>query len=739
MNTNLLYVPFRATEDVDLGNELRQVITRHYFQAPSSFTSDLNRASDLRHVVARLSDGKVSALAITLVGEYLHLLKTLLKKFPDDCVEFRWALTIGHGRHALEPVPLIHSEQWQVTWQLGAIYSQLALLEPRHTDAGLKNACNYFKLALGTYQYLLGLRLLLNPEQIPRDCDSHTLECLQTMMVAQAQETIWQKGLADGMKDSLIARLSIQASEYYEKAVAAGTELPYIILEWLNHLRVKQHHFKAAAHFRMATVSLAAHQYGAQVGHLKVAAAACNQAARHKRYVHDFVLEDLAGLTSAISDLLRLAEKENDLIYLQVVPLEQELKPIGGVNMVAAEVPAVLTLPSSAPEAFAELLPYILLQVAQAFRERQDDFVNTEIAAPLHALDQQLVRFLNERNLPASLDAIQQPENLPHSLLQHARDIQLAGGTAFLEKKLQELSQAGLRLQQLLQECQARLDLDHKEDQMLTQYFKQPVREPTHVAAADILKKLALLQQYFDQARAGDGQLSQTYIAQKMDIEAYTSPPEVLARMIPNSKYVALDGQLTVAIDELRRLVSKSDDLRKAREQLLESVEIRGRDNNILPKLIGYYKGDKAGVYNVDGSFNERVFEPIYEEHVRMFNPDLHLVQELKAEQQQLEQDIAVAQTAFEKQWQSREDETQAKRKNVLQHFETVYSNYKELVGHMEDGIKFYHDFLTKGTAVVKECENFLERRRTEAQEMEARDERASRGVWNPNSTIEFE
>ena len=63
-------------------------------------------------------------------------------------------------------------------------------------------------------------------------------------MLAQAQETIWQKAINNNsMKDSVVARLSIQTSEYYSKALDFGNSSDLIKLEWINHMKVKNYIF----------------------------------------------------------------------------------------------------------------------------------------------------------------------------------------------------------------------------------------------------------------------------------------------------------------------------------------------------------------------------------------------------------------------------------------------------------------------------------------------------------------
>jgi programmed cell death 6-interacting protein len=48
----------------------------------------------------------------------------------------------------------------------------------------------------------------------PEDMDNMTLESLERLCLAQAQECFWQKAVKDGMKDATIARLAAKVSDY---------------------------------------------------------------------------------------------------------------------------------------------------------------------------------------------------------------------------------------------------------------------------------------------------------------------------------------------------------------------------------------------------------------------------------------------------------------------------------------------------------------------------------------------
>ena len=58
----------------------------------------------------------------------------------------------------------------------------------------------------------------------PEDMDNMTLDAVKYLMLAQAQECFWQKAVVDGKKDSLIARLAAQVSDFYAQAGDYGVQ-----------------------------------------------------------------------------------------------------------------------------------------------------------------------------------------------------------------------------------------------------------------------------------------------------------------------------------------------------------------------------------------------------------------------------------------------------------------------------------------------------------------------------------
>jgi len=749
MNTNLLGVPLRQCVALDLGSALREVIKRNYFQAPSSFETDLLLIGKLRNKVANLAQDSVGEDTIELLTLYYGYLLEIRKRFADDCVEFQWFTTIGYGPEGPARSYSLVVEQINVVFQLGVLYSILALRQSRQTVAGLKSACNYFQLSSGCFEHILDLGK--ETPHVPHDLTGDTILFLQQLMLAQAQETVWQNAISNSStstKDSVIARLSIQVSLYYDQAYKHGKASDLIKLEWINHVAVKKYHFKAAANYRMSLVNLQGFQYGNQVAYLRVASKDCEIASNFKRYVSKLVLEDLNGLSTTINETLRVAERDNDLVYLKIVPAEGDLKQIEGTSMVKS-------IPPSIPEKriFRDLLPYIIIQVAQAYRERQEKFVQDAIVFPIENMNKSITKFLTDRNLPASIDSLQQSENLPDSIIQHSQDINSRGGTHQIEVFLKELSSLSAKCEQLVDQCAELINLDREEEDMLVQRGSH--RTTTEEAASELITKINNMSNYLKQALAGDQQIVNNYYEIRQNLQIFCEGYLALRQTIPDSKLMRLDNYTTTLLNDLRSCVNEYASLESSRKQFLQKVDIKSRNNDIMPSIMEEYKRNHKVIFD-NGKFDDRAFEPIYDAHIAMFNSDLKFVSSLESTQREIERELDELNRRFTREITRPNDDSQMKRQDVLQTMELSYTRYVELMSNLSEGLKFYQDFLSKGTAVLRDCENYLYNRRVEGRQLEAQlnsstgsarhspnqihsPEPNKPGLWDPSKQIRFD
>lgn len=68
MSSNLLFVPYRKTQRIEFGKELREIISKEYYQTATVFEADLQEIDTLRNDTIDL---EVSAQDLALLKRYV--------------------------------------------------------------------------------------------------------------------------------------------------------------------------------------------------------------------------------------------------------------------------------------------------------------------------------------------------------------------------------------------------------------------------------------------------------------------------------------------------------------------------------------------------------------------------------------------------------------------------------------------------------------------------------------------
>ena len=233
-------------------------------------------------------------------------------------VDFTWYPALGYNTKRPISQNNLKFELANVLYNLAALYSQLAMSSNRGTTDGLRSACNYFCLAAGVIAHIKNSVIPELRSTPPEDMDESTMESLQQLLLAQAQECFWQKAVMDGYKDASIAKLAAKVSDFYGAAGDWGVKSEAISSEWIHHTTAKHHHFAAAAQYRQACDCLEKRRYGEEVARLRDSISCVNEALKEAKYLNKMVLGDLNGLKNKVTEDLKRAEKDNDLIYLSM-------------------------------------------------------------------------------------------------------------------------------------------------------------------------------------------------------------------------------------------------------------------------------------------------------------------------------------------------------------------------------------------------------------------------------------
>ncbi|KAI4141322.1 MAG: hypothetical protein L6R39_005403 [Caloplaca ligustica] len=699
---------------------IKQYISTKYDQHPDMFKKDLEYIDIIRTQAINVLEPHVSG--IEKLQLYAAQLVWIGGKFPIDVRKPGRDKFGSQGKSQNN----LRFELANILYNLASLYTQLAVSLNRSTSDGLKSACNYFCLAAGVISHLKDVVIPDLRTTPPEDMDTMTLESIQQLLLAQAQECFWSKAVKDGLKDSLIAKLAAKVSDFYDQAAEFGTKSDIISTEWIHHMTAKHHHFAAAAQYRASRDCLDKQKYGEEVARLRDSVVCVNEALKESRWINKVVLGDLNGLKARVTEDLKRAEKDNDIIYLMPVPPKSELKTLDRAGMATARIPPEVSDPYSTlgdkgkfgQPMFARLVPYAVHVAVSIYNERKERLVNTTIIDELEALTTKLRDLLQSLNLPASLQALEKPLGLPPSLITHAEEIRQQDGLHKLQRAMHEISKLKANDETAYQEGIALLKTEAAEDEQARAKHGTVrwTRQPSSQAAERLYAQVTEIEGYLKSAASSDELVKKKFKECERDIQVLSGSKMDLEASVPSSRRATLTPPVEKAADNLRSALSEVSKLERRRKNIIQEMRQKVKDDDI------------STIHEVETARFEReypmqkiepaMFENLFEDRLERYHEDQMVISREKESQSQLVAKIQEANAAFTT--ARRGDTSTKEREQALQRLENAYFKYKEIVSNLNTGRKFYNDLATIVTRFTDDCRNFAYQRRVEAGQMEA-------------------
>ncbi|KAF2117598.1 BRO1-like domain-containing protein [Lophiotrema nucula] len=724
MASNILYLPFRRSHSVQLSDAIKQYISSKYDQHPDMFTKDLEAIEKLRSTAIHAQDPHPSN--IPKLQQYAAQLVWLSGKFPIDIgVDFPWYPALGYNTTRPISRNNLKFELANIVFNIAAMYSQLAMSSNRSTPDGLKVAANNFCLAAGVIAYL---RDNVVPElrtTPPEDMDTMTLESLEKLLLAQGQECFWQKAVKDGMKDATIAKLAARVSDLYNEAGDAGRQSDSVSSEWIHHMAAKHHHFAAAAQFRAACDSLEKRKYGEEVARLRDSLTCVNEALKEQRYVNKVVLADLNGLKNRVSEDLKRAEKDNDMIYLIPVPPKSELKILDRANMVVSRCPKELSNSNEllgehsdlgAP-LFSKLVPYSVHMAASIYVDRRDRLVNSTIVEELERLTAEIHDVLRSLNLPGSLQALEKPLGIPPGLMAHAEEIRQQDGINRLHRSMEDTKKLKKSDQAIYQEGCDTLKSEAAEDEAARRRYgtERWSRPPAEKAAPKLYAQIAEIDGYFKAAANSDNVVKNKLKENEYNIRLLNGPDHDLENFVPSGRRPAITGDVEREAGKLRGSFNEVSRLESRRRRKIETLRTKAKQDDINPELLR--EAARLEREYPMQSIEAVQFEGLFDKRLQMYDVDQDMVKDEAQEQQEAIKRLQDANAAFLN--ARRGDQSTKQREQALQSLENAYFKYKEIISNLDVGRKFYNDLAKIVSRFRDECRSYAHQRKLEASQIE--------------------
>ncbi|KAH7927929.1 pH-response regulator [Leucogyrophana mollusca] len=725
---NQLAVPFKKTYAASVRQAARDYILAHTEDHPDAFKWDIDLWESLR---TSGTGGIVHVEQINAAISYHAQLVFILTKLPSDIgLEIAYARVFAPSPPSL-PITLrsLAFERAAVLFNLGALYSQLASLEDRSSQDGLKRASAHYQATLA-FLISSGLpKLTLPPdcEDKPLDLTETCVKSLEWLMLAQAQECVWQRAVIDHYKNGLIARLATQVSSLYGSSLnqvrSAPSEIRNIFpSEWLSHIETKQYHFEAAAQYRKSIDDLEANRYGDEIRRLSLAEVEAKKgyAIARRGAVAPAVLQDIKSLLDVVQKNLARAERDNDLIYHQDVPASSALPPIQGVSMVSSIVHPGLQDPKSVTGnggiIFGEMLGWGAREAINIYNDNKRNLIKEQLSDAAEELNDEADRTLRSLNLPSALEALEKPVGLPPSLLKKAEEVRLEQGPERIEACLDDVQRLSQHVMAVLDEAMDILDSEASEDEATRK--EVPInRPPSHEANKELVVKQQRYRDVLNQASASDEAVRQKWEEWENHILELTWDEDKLEALVPSST-VSSTGRSTSANRQtqthartLRGLLESLDDVRRSRDELVARAQRYADVDDIRPRIL-----KAASNFERWTEVDPAMFEDVSDEELSKYDKFIQGLAEGKKKQTEVLDAVKATNEVF---LQSRRADVSVKdRENALQYLDLAYHKYREISRNLDEGLKFYNELTGILTQFKEACKLWSHARSQEARSL---------------------
>ncbi|KAK7632837.1 BRO1-like domain-containing protein [Phyllosticta citricarpa] len=727
MASNMLHLPFRRSHAVTLSDSIKQYISSKYDQHPDMFTADLDAIDSLRSSAINSIEPHASGV----------------RKLQAYAAQLVW---IGYNTQRPISENNIRFELANILFNLAAMYSQLATSTNRTTSDGLKLACNYFCVSAGVLSHLKTTVIPDLRTAPPEDMDTMTLESLEHLMLAQAQECFWQKAVKDGLKDASISKLAAKVSDLYVASGDWGIKSNAISSEWIHHTTAKHHHFAAAAQFRAALDCLEKRKYGEEVARLRDSLNCANEALKEARYISKAVQADLNGLRNRVSEDLKRAEKDNDMIYLLPVPPKSELKTLDRASMVAARVPKEVSDPLSmlgdngelGRPLFSKLVPYSVHVAASIYADRRDRLVNKTVDE-LEDLTARIHEVLKSLNLPGSLQALEKPLGLPPGLVSHAEEIRQQGGLDRIYRSIDETEGLKESDRAVYQEGVDLLRSEAAEDERARRKYGTDrwTRAPSAEAAKKLYAQISEIEGYLNSAANSDGIVQGKVKENESLIRLLSGTDRDLESFVPSSRRVTMTAEVEREASKLRGCLNEVARFESRRKKKIEALKARAKQDDIskpspccntnigsrqFADIIRTAPSLLSETARLERAYPMQPieaiqFEDLFSAHLEEnWNPE---TSELLSSESQLQSTLVSRLTAanavFNAARAPSTNKSSSDREAALQKLENAYFKYKEVISNLDVGRKFYNDLAKVVGRFREDARAFAYARRAEA------------------------
>ena len=369
------------------------------------------------------------------------------------------------------------------------------------------------------------------------------------------------------------------------------------------------------------------------------------------------------------------------------------------------------------PPLFAKLVPFAVHVAASIYEERRDRLVNTNIIEELEIMTTKIHDTLQSLNLPGSLQALEKPLGLPHSITSHAEEIRQADALARLQRSFADTAKLKASDNSIFVEGKELLDAEASENERLLMKYGSDrwTRADSKSAAPKLFAQVGEIEGYLQSAANSDELVKTKFRECEEVLQILSSSDRDIGNFVPSSRRVAIPPKLEGEVPRLRNSLNEVNRLESRRRRKIEALREKAKKDDINSSIL-------AETARLEREYpNQTVvpanFESFFEKRLKKYDTDLDDVKLEAEEQDRLTAQLEHANASFVA--ARKGDSSSREREQALQKLENGYFKYKEIVSNLDVGRKFYNDLAKIVGRFRDACKAFKYERREEATKIE--------------------
>ncbi|GAM29306.1 hypothetical protein SAMD00019534_124820 [Acytostelium subglobosum LB1] len=688
----MLSIERKRTDKVDFVKPLTKYIKDHFSkEEASNHESQLNALQQLREDVRNLQDKTDTSK--DLLWRYYSILQSLELRFPisesNVRISFYWTDSYKQKKYSLYSV---YFERSSILFNYGSLLSQVAASVNRSTVDGIKKACQTYQAAAGAFNTLREYVSMHSECCASPDFSADSLNMASALMLAQAQECVYEKAVADNLSDSIQSKLAIQVAEDFDtvhQLTNTNTLKNVVDRYWTASCLTKVHIYRAIANYKVALGLESTSQFGEQVARLTYAVECINTTRQH---LPKTAVGELKEFVDKISNIIikyyESAKKDNETIYHDIVPPFHKLVPIE--KKAIAKASPLPDLISNDP--FTLLVPFSVKEDSAMYNDQKEQILKKELDNIKYHGENAKATLLS-MNLPGAIEALE--IGVPKALQEKMDLVKSERGVEMITDLLRSLQQLHNEDESILNTTQSVLNREEEEDTKMSQTHGSTWRRtPSYTLTANLRQDLAKYQSNLQHSTKSDSHIRKKFEDAKHLIAALESQSEVIAQLPSN--VIPLNQVPEVA--NLKTLIKSLDSLIANRDSVAEKLKQLCKNDDITTKLINP-KVDK---------------NQVYKEEIAKYEPLQQQLNDNFLKQEALMENICAENEKFVK----TNSKHGSQREETLQRFANAFKTYSELKSNLGEGIQFYTNFQELLLKFKSKCEDFANEREKEKSEL---------------------